>query len=157
RKAWILAGYGISALTKPLFPLASGIVPVAVARFADRVGKGIRGAPRDAMLADVTPEDQRGAAYGLRQALDTVGAVLGPLCAAGLLFLYANDIRLALWWAILPAFLCVLTIIGFVREPEKSRSTRVEATPSFRNVGELPSSFWIATAIAAVLTLARFS
>jgi MFS family permease len=157
RKAWILAGYGLSALTKPLFPLASGIVPVAIARFADRVGKGIRGAPRDAMLADVTPEDQRGAAYGLRQTLDTIGAVLGPLTAAGLLILYANDIRLALWWAVLPAFFCILTIVGFVREPERGGASRTETRPSFRNVGELPFAFWIAAAIAVVLTLARFS
>ena len=156
RKPWILAGYGLSALTKPLFPLAYGIGPVAIARFADRVGKGIRGAPRDAMLADVTPEAQRGAAYGLRQALDTVGAVLGPLSAAGLLILYADDIRPALWWAVLPAILCVLTIVGFVREPEKTHAQR-ETRPGFRNIGELPAAFWVAAGIAVVLTLARFS
>ena len=105
RKPIVVLGYGLAALSKPLFPLAGSVPLVLAARFMDRIGKGIRGAPRDALIADVTPEGLRGAAYGLRQALDTVGAVLGPLAAIGLMFLLANDVRGALWWAVVPALL----------------------------------------------------
>ncbi|HET9398105.1 MAG TPA: MFS transporter, partial [Sphingomicrobium sp.] len=105
RKPWILLGYGMAAFSKPLFPLAQGMLPVLGARFVDRVGKGIRGAPRDAMIADETPPELRGAAYGLRQALDTVGGTLAPLLAIGLMLLLADDIRLVFWIAAIPAFL----------------------------------------------------
>ena len=156
RKPWLILGYGMSALTKPLFPLAGAIAPVAAARFLDRVGKGIRGAPRDAMLADVTPPAVRGAAYGLRQGLDTAGAIIGPLAASGLIILYANNIRAALWWAVLPAALCVATLVIFVREPEKRTVVKAER-PSFRNAASLPFAFWIVTAMSGLMTLARFS
>lgn len=156
RKPWLLAGYGLSAVTKPLFPLAASVAPVAAARFLDRIGKGVRGAPRDALLADVTPPQARGAAYGLRQGLDTVGAILGPLAASALLFLHGNSIRSALWWAVLPAIICILTIIVFVREPER-RLAKAGTRPGFAGCGALPFAFWIATAAAAALTLARFS
>ncbi len=157
RKPWLILGYGMSALTKPLFPLAAAIAPVAAARFLDRIGKGIRGAPRDAMLADVTPHRVRGAAYGLRQGLDTAGAIVGPLAASGLLILYADNIRAALWWAVLPAALCIATLVAFVREPEKRSPAASEMRPSLRNAAALPFAFWIVTAMAALLTLARFS
>jgi MFS family permease len=157
RKPWLIAGYGLSALTKPLFPVATAIAPVAAARFLDRIGKGVREAPRDALLADITPKTMRGAAYGLRQALDTAGAVCGPLAAAGLLVVYSGDIRSALWWAFLPAVLCVLTIVVFLREPEKRAGANARPHPSFRRLGALPRAFWIATLVAATLTLARFS
>jgi MFS family permease len=156
RKPWIVAGYGLAALTKPLFPLANAIAPVAVARFTDRLGKGIRGAPRDALLADVTAPDQRGAAFGLRQTLDTVGAILGPLAAAGLLLLYTDDIRAVLWWAVLPAIASVLVLVVFVREPETHRAV-AKPKPSFRNASALPAAFWWITALASLLTVARFS
>jgi MFS family permease len=156
----VLAGYGLSALTKPLFPLADTIWLVALARFSDRIGKGIRGSPRDALLADVTPPEMRGAAYGLRQSLDTVGAILGPLAAAGLLIVLAGDLRTTLWFAVLPAILCVLTIVFLVREPEQPAPSAVaaqEARPSLAGLGRLGAGAWFATVVAGVLTLARFS
>lgn len=157
RKPWILFGYGLAAASKPLFPIANGIALVALARFVDRLGKGIRGAPRDALLTDVTSPDQRGAAFGLRQALDTVGAVLGPLAAAGLLLLYAGDLRSALWWALLPAILCVLTIVLLLREPEAQAAAETKSRLSLRDAARLPLAFWLTVAAASVLTLARFS
>ena len=119
RKPWILAGYGLAALSKPLFPIATSGLAVMAARFCDRVGKGIRGAPRDAMIADETPPEIRGRAFGLRQALDTVGAVLAPLAAVGLMVALSNDIRLVFWIAAIPAFASVLLIVVALREPER--------------------------------------
>jgi MFS family permease len=119
RKPWILLGYGMAALSKPLFPLAQGALPVLGARFVDRIGKGIRGAPRDAMIADETPPEQRGAAFGLRQALDTVGGFLAPLAAVGLMLAFANDIRAVFWVAVIPAALSFLFAWTMLREPER--------------------------------------
>jgi MFS family permease len=157
RKPWMLTGYGLSTFTKPLFPLATGIPLVATARFLDRIGKGLRDSPRDALLADATPANVRGAAYGLRQGLDTAGAFFGPLAAAGLLILYTDDIRSALWWAALPAALCVLTLAIFVHEPAKRSTAETRHRPTLRRLHLLPFAFWITTAVAAALTLARFS
>jgi MFS family permease len=117
RKPWILLGYGMAALSKPLFPLAQGALPVLGARFIDRIGKGVRGAPRDAMIADETPPELRGAAYGLRQALDTVGGTIAPLAAIGLMLLFVDDIRLVFWVAAIPAFLSFLFAWVMLREP----------------------------------------
>jgi len=119
RKPWILLGYGMAALSKPLFPLAQGALPVLGARFVDRIGKGIRGAPRDAMIADETPAELRGAAYGLRQALDTVGGFLAPLAAIGLMILFADDVRTVFWIAVIPAILSFLFAWAMLREPEQ--------------------------------------
>jgi MFS family permease len=119
RKPWILLGYGMAALSKPLFPLAQGALPVLGARFVDRIGKGIRGAPRDAMIADETPPELRGAAYGLRQALDTVGAFLAPLAAIALMLVFADDIRAVFWVAVIPAALSFLFAWTMLREPER--------------------------------------
>ena len=116
RKPWIVLGYGMAAFSKPLFPLAQGAIPVLGARFIDRLGKGIRGAPRDAMIADETPPELRGAAYGLRQALDTVGGTIAPLAAVGLMILFANDIRTVFWIAAIPAFLSFLFAWAMLRE-----------------------------------------
>ena len=160
RKPFVLAGYGLSALTKPLFPLAGTIWLVALARFSDRIGKGIRDSPRDALLADVTPSEMRGAAYGLRQSLDTVGAIMGPLAAAGLLIVLAGDLRSTLWFALVPAVLCVLTVVFFVREPERrvaDAEPARQARSSLTGLGGLGASAWFATAVAGVMTLARFS
>ena len=126
RKPWILLGYGLAAFSKPLFPLATSAMPVMGARFIDRVGKGIRGAPRDAMIADETPPSQRGAAYGLRQSLDTVGGTLGPLIAIGLMLLLAGDIRLIFWIAAVPAFLSFL--FAWTMLKEQGRPTTVGPT-----------------------------
>jgi MFS family permease len=155
RKPIVVIGYALAALSKPLFPLASSVPLVLAARFMDRLGKGIRGAPRDALIADVTPEDARGAAYGLRQALDTVGAVLGPLAAIGLMLLLASDVRSVLWWAIVPAVLSVLVLVVLVKEPQgKTAPLDRFSLGSFTKLGK---ACWIVVALGAVLTLARFS
>jgi sugar phosphate permease len=126
RKPLVVLGYGLAMLSKPLFPLAGTVGLVLVARFMDRVGKGIRGAPRDALIADVTPEGQRGSAFGLRQALDTVGAILGPLAAIGLMLLFMSDVRTVLWFAVIPAGVSVAVLVLWVREPPRPASSKSE-------------------------------
>ena len=116
RKPLLLLGYGMAALTKPVFPLAGTLAAVLAARFLDRVGKGIRGAPRDALVAEVTPPDLRGAAFGLRQSMDTVGAFAGPALAMLLMVLSGDDFRLVFWVAVIPAFIAVAIIVFAVRE-----------------------------------------
>jgi len=156
RKPLVVLGYALAAASKPLFPLAGSVPLVLVARLMDRVGKGIRGAPRDALIADVTPAEVRGAAYGLRQALDTVGAVLGPLAAIGLMLLLASDIRAVLWVAVVPAILSVVVLVLFVREPPATSTAH--ANPLSRTaLGELTLRYWFVVALGAVFTLARFS
>ena len=157
RKPLVVLGYGLAAVSKPLFPLAGSVVLVAAARFMDRVGKGIRGAPRDALIADVTPEGQRGAAFGLRQALDTVGAFLGPLAAIGLMFLFMSDVRTVLWFAVIPAVLSVAVLVLWVHEPRTDGTAAPGETPSFRSLSKMPRAFWLVVTLGAVLTLARFS
>lgn len=154
RKALIVVGYGLSTLSKPLFPLASSVGLVLGARVIDRIGKGIRGAPRDALLADVTPPALRGEAYGLRQSLDTIGAVLGPLAAIALM-LWLGAVRSALWFAVLPAALGVLVLIVWVQEPA-TRSIKHASLWSTAAWRELPAAFWRVIAITALLGLARF-
>lgn len=155
RKPLLVLGYGLAALSKPLFPLASSVPLVLGARFMDRVGKGLRGAPRDALIADVTPPEGRGTAYGLRQALDTIGAVLGPLAAIGLMLALASNIRSVLWLALLPALVSVAVLVLFVREAPAIEHKNER--PSWRAVGRLPRHYWAIVALGAVLTLARFS
>ncbi len=160
RKPLALLGYGLAALTKPLFPLAGGVGAVFVARFLDRVGKGIRGAPRDALVADITPPDLRASAYGLRQALDTVGAFLGPLAAIALMATFADDIRTVLWFAVIPAGLCVLVLWLGVEEPEASRPParpRPRLGLARADLAALGSAYWWIVAVAVLLSLARFS
>jgi MFS family permease len=158
RKPLVLLGYGLAALTKPLFPLATGIGAVLTARFLDRVGKGIRGAPRDALIADITPPGLRGAAYGLRQAMDTVGAVAGPLVAMVLMLASHDDFRLVFWLAVIPAVGCVLLIVLGVEEPEATRPAAQRRLPLTRaELALLPRRYWWVLAFVAVLTLARFS
>ncbi len=156
RKPLILLGYGLAALSKPLFPLAT--VPAAVlgARFVDRIGKGIRGAPRDALVADLTPAEIRGRAYGLRQALDTVGAVLGPLAAVALMFLFADDMRSVFWVAVVPAAVAVLLVALGVEE-RAGAEQRASPPIRWRDAGQLGSTFWGVVIIGVVFTLARFS
>lgn len=158
RKPLVLLGYGLAALTKPLFPLATGIGAVLTARFVDRIGKGIRGAPRDALIADITPQESRGAAYGLRQSMDTVGAFAGPLLAVALMAATADNFRLVFWVATVPAIVCVLLIIFGVEEPESTGRCTPSGLPiSWANLLRLPARFWRVVVFAAVLTLARFS
>jgi len=155
RKPLVVLGYGLAAASKPLFPLAGSLALVLGARFIDRIGKGIRGSPRDALIADVTPPGERGRAYGLRQALDTVGAVLGPLSAIALMFALANDIRAVLWVAVVPAALSVLLLVLFVHEADNA--TRAEDAPALKSAATLGRTYWTVVALGAVLTLARFS
>jgi MFS family permease len=157
RKPLAILGYGLGALSKPLFALASSAGLVLSARLLDRVGKGIRGAPRDALVADITPAELRGAAFGLRQSLDTVGAVLGPLLAMGLMLLWANDFRAVFWVASVPAFLCVALLIVGVREPERPAGVARSNPISRVNLARLGAPYWWVVGIGAVFTLARFS
>ena len=157
RKILLVLGYGLAACTKPAFPLASSVGWVLAARFVDRVGKGIRGAPRDALIADITPPLLRGAAYGLRQALDSVGAVAGPLAALGLILWFAGDLRAVMWVATVPAFITVILLIACVREPGPTRAPGKRNGLSWRDAARLPASFWLVVLLGAVFTLARFS
>jgi len=157
RKPLVALGYGLAALSKPLFPLANTIGLVAGARFMDRIGKGIRGAPRDALIADVVAPELRGAAYGLRQALDSVGALLGPLAAVVLMALFAESLRAVLWVAALPALGAVLVIAFAVREPARSAAARAKNPLSRAMLGQLGARYWLIVGLGAVLTLARFS
>nr|WP_322110888.1 MFS transporter [Steroidobacter gossypii] len=155
RKSLALLGYGLAAVTKPLFPLAGSAGTVFAARFIDRIGKGIRGAPRDALVADYTSPEQRGEAYGLRQSLDTVGAFLGPLFAIGLMMLLANDVRAVFWIAAIPAFIAVAILWLAVKEPAHLTpmpKRMVDLRPK-----DLPRSFWAVATVATFFTLARFS
>ncbi|WP_341503902.1 MFS transporter [Gallaecimonas sp. GXIMD4217] len=156
RKPLLLLGYGLAAAAKPLFPLAQGLGWVLSARLMDRLGKGIRGAPRDALVADLAPRASRGAAFGLRQALDSVGALLGPLAALGLMLLLAGDIRAVLWFALLPAFGAVILLALFLKEP--AHPTEAPRQPfRWRQALRLPGAFWWLLLLAALFTLARFS
>ena len=158
RKLLAVVGYGLAALTKPVFPLATSIGWVAGARFVDRVGKGIRGAPRDALVADIVPSRLRGAAYGLRQSLDSVGAFVGPLLAVAFMVWFSNDIEAVLWVAVVPAFLAVLVLIVVVREPRKPATDRgVGKRLTLVDARRLPAGYWRVVAIGAVFSLARFS
>lgn len=155
RKPILVLGYGLAAISKPLFPLAASVPLVLAARFMDRIGKGIRGAPRDALIADVTREGVRGAAYGLRQALDTMGAVLGPLAAIGLMLLLASDVRAVLWWAVLPAIVSVVVLVLFVKEPQGTAQPLEKF--SLRSFNQLGVRVWAIVGLGGVFTLARFS
>ncbi len=158
RKLLVLLGYGIAALTKPLFPLASGIGVVLVARFVDRIGKGIRGAPRDALIGDVTPVELRGTAFGLRQSMDTMGAFLGPLLAMLFMAASGDNFRLVFWIAVLPAIISVLLIFYGVQEPDVPRRTERRPFPIQRSeLRRLDFAYWVLVGIATILTLGRFS
>lgn len=158
RKLLAALGYGMAAFTKPVFPLASSIGWLIGARFIDRVGKGIRGAPRDALVADLSPAHLRGASFGLRQSLDTVGAFLGPLLAIGLMWATADHFTAVFWIAVIPGFLSFLLILIAVREPKRPEGLRRIRMPFSRGeLGRLGSAFWWVVALAALFTLARFS
>jgi len=157
RKPLAVLGYGLGAVSKPLFALATSTGFVLTARVLDRIGKGIRGAPRDALVADLAPAELRGAAFGLRQALDTVGAFLGPLLAIGLMLLWANDFRAVFWVAIIPAFLAVALLLFGVQEPERQPGAARSNPISKHNLKRLSAAYWWVVMIGAVFTLARFS
>jgi MFS family permease len=156
RKPWVMAGYGLAALSKPLFPLAASAPAVMAARFADRIGKGIRGSPRDAMVADETPPEIRGRAFGLRQALDTVGALLAPLVAIGLMAWLASDIRAVFWIAVIPAALSFLLAWLALREPEQHLAP-LKNSPFFAGFKQLDKDTRRLLQVGFLFTLARFS
>lgn len=158
RKILAALGYGIAAFTKPIFPLAPSVSWLIAARFIDRVGKGIRGAPRDALVADLSPAHVRGASFGLRQTLDTIGAFVGPLIAILLMWLTANHFTFVFWVAVIPAFLALGLIVFAVHEPARPSGLREVRSPlSLTEIKRLGPAFWWVVAVATVFTLARFS
>lgn len=158
RKLLAALGYGLAALSKPIFPLAATVDWLVAARFIDRIGKGIRGAPRDALVADISPPQLRGASFGLRQSLDTVGAFVGPLLGIGLMWLAADNFQFVFWIAVIPAFLAFALILVAVREPARSPALRAVRNPiSLAEIRSLGGAYWWVVAIATVFTLARFS
>ena len=157
RKGLALLGYGMAAVVKPLFPLATSAAAVFAARIADRVGKGIRGAPRDAMMADITPPELRGAAFGLRQSLDTVGAFIGPLAAVGLMILYVDIVRAVLWFACVPALIAVAILAFGIQEPKHIENSQRKPGLNLTTAMLLGYNFWIVTIMGAIFMLARFS
>jgi MFS family permease len=158
RKFLAALGYGLAAFTKPVFPLAATVEWLIAARFIDRVGKGIRGAPRDALVADLSPPEIRGASFGLRQSLDTIGAFLGPLLAIAFMWWLANNFFVVFWIAVIPAFLSFGLIVFAVREPDRPAQLRKVKMPLSRaELGRLGTAYWWVIGVAAVFTLARFS
>ena len=154
RKVLTVLGYGLAAATKPLFPLASSLVWVVFARFVDRIGKGIRGAPRDALIADITPADALGAAYGLRQTLDTVGAVAGPALAIAAMLWFADNFREVFWIAVVPAVGSVALLIFGVREPERSTEAAKARPPvTLSDIKQLSARYWWVVGVAALRPL----
>nr|WP_244138460.1 MFS transporter [Burkholderia stabilis] len=158
RKALLLLGYGLAALSKPLFPLAGTPATVAAARLIDRAGKGIRGAPRDALIADIAPPEIRGACFGLRQSMDTIGAFAGPLAAIVLMFWFSDHIRTVLWFAVVPAFIAV-GLIGFgIEEPAGAGASRRFRSPlHWGALREFSGHYWLVVVLGATFTLTRFS
>ena len=157
RKLLVMIGYGMAALTKPLFPIANTVSMVLTARFLDRIGKGIRGAPRDALVGDIAPPEIRGACFGLRQSLDTVGAFLGPLLAIAGMLLWADNIRTVLWIAVVPALIAFLLLAFGVEEPKREHTTQAKSPIHIRDIRHVGRAYWQLVAVAGVLTLARFS
>jgi MFS family permease len=158
RKIFAVLGYGLGALSKPLFALAGSINAVLAARFIDRIGKGTRGSPRDALIADLTPASIQGAAYGLRQSLDTVGAFVGPCLAVALMFLWSGDIRRVFWFAVIPGALSVALLAFGVREPKDTKDRAQARAPiDWHVLKGMGSAYWWLVTIGAVFTLARFS
>ena len=157
RKGLAVFGYALGAVTKPAFAMATSVGVVVLARFADRVGKGIRGAPRDALVADIASEDLRGAAFGLRQSLDTVGAVIGPLLATGLMLLLASDFRAVFWFAVVPGFLSAALLLYGVQEPERTSPSEGKNPISRHALRRLGKDYWWVVALGGVFMLARFS
>ncbi|MBK7326589.1 MAG: MFS transporter [Propionivibrio sp.] len=157
RKGLAVFGYALGTLTKPLFAVAASTGVVLTARLLDRIGKGVRGAPRDALIADITPTHLRGAAYGLRQSLDTVGAFLGPLLAVGLMLLWADDFRAIFWVAVIPGVMAVALLFFGLREPEQQQTGKRSNPIRRENLARLGASYWWVVGVGAVFTLARFS
>ncbi|HEX5513219.1 MAG TPA: MFS transporter, partial [Gammaproteobacteria bacterium] len=156
RKPLVLLGYGLAAAVKPLFPLAGSVATVTAARLLDRFGKGIRGAPRDALVSDLAPPSIRGACFGLRQSMDTAGAVLGPLLAVGLMWLFADNVRAVLWFAVAPGVIAVLLLLK-IPEPQDHIRHATRLPLSSEGLARLGSAFWRVAVVGGLVALARFS
>jgi MFS family permease len=157
RKLLAALGYGLAAFSKPAFPLAGSVGWLMAARFIDRIGKGIRGAPRDALVADLSPANLRGASFGLRQSLDTIGAFLGPLLAILLMWMTADNFKIVFWIAVVPALLSFGLIVFAVRDPPPSQAARMRSPLSRPDLARLGTDYWLVVLVACVFTLARFS
>ncbi len=157
RKFLVVIGYSLAALSKPLFPLANTINLIVMARFIDRIGKGVRDAPRDAMISDIATPEIRGTCFGLRQSLDTIGAILGPLLAIGGMLLFSGNIRNALWLAFIPAVIAVVILALGVKEPPAHRPEQTDVKIQIRNISQLGATYWKLVMMAGLFTLARFS
>src|SRR2546426_7792062 len=158
RKLLAAMGYGLAAFTKPVFPLAPTVGWLVAARFVDRIGKGIRGAPRDALISDLSPADLRGASFGLRQSLDTIGAFTGPLLAIAPMWWTSDNFKAVFWFAVIPAFLALALIVFAIREPDRPSELRTVRNPvSLAEIKNLGPAYWWVVAVASVFTLARFS
>jgi MFS family permease len=157
RKPMVIVGYGLGAASKLIFPLAASVGWIVGAKAVDRVGKGIRGTPRDALIADVTPPELRGASFGLRKSLDTVGGFLGPLVAIGLLILFGGNVQAVFWVAAVPAFLAVALLVVGIEEPVRATPVRKDGPPRLTDVARLGRGVWLTIAVACLLTAARFS
>lgn len=157
RKMLVVIGYALATATKPMFALASSAGLVFAARFVDRLGKGIRGAPRDALITDLTPKNSRGAAFGLRQSLDTFGALVGPLLAIGLMLLWAGEFRVVFWLALVPGLLALLLLVIGVSEPRREATGKPGNPVHWRDLKRLGAAYWWVVAIGAAFSLARFS
>ncbi len=157
RKGLAVFGYVLGAVTKPAFAMATSVGLVVMARFADRIGKGIRGAPRDALVADIAPEELRGAAFGLRQSLDTVGAFVGPLVATGLMLVFANSFRAVFWFAVIPGLLAAVLLFYGVREPDKESAGKGRSPIRTEALKRLAKNYWWVVTLGGVFMLARFS
>lgn len=157
RKLLALAGYGLAALTKPIFAVAPNVSIVFAARFLDRVGKGIRGAPRDAFVADVTDSQFLGAAYGLRQSLDTAGAFMGPLLAVGFMLIFSGNFRWVFWVSVIPGLVAVFILAVWIKEPESHLSESAKKPIGFRDIFKLTPAYWMVVTLGFVFTLVRFS
>lgn len=157
RKPLLVIGYGLAALSKPIFPLADTLGWIVGAKFLDRVGKGVRSAPRDALIADVTPAHLRGASFGLRKSLDTVGGFVGPLVAIGLMLASGGDFTSVFWIAAVPAFIAVALLAIGIREPEAARASSAKSPSGLMELARLNPAIWAVIGLCAVLTFARFS
>nr|WP_200892490.1 MFS transporter [Aliterella atlantica] len=159
RKWSAVLGYGFSALMIPLYPIATSPGWILAARMGDRMGKGIRVAPRNALVADATPEHQRGAAYGLRYTLDTIGALLGPIVATILLAVSRQNTRLVFWAAMIPAFLAVgLLIWGIQAPPFAQPSSKSKASGlRWQSLQQLGVNYWHLVVVVCLFNLGNSS
>jgi MFS family permease len=155
RKPLMMIGYGVANLVKPLFGFTTTWGQVLGLRFADRFGKGMRGAPRDAFLADITSEEDRGKGFGFRRSMDSLGAALGPLVAFGILSLHGNY-RWVFWASFVPGLIAILILIFFLKEEKKKKELPQRALPKF-GFARLGKPYMIFTYISTLFTLGNFS